>query len=320
MLGTSFSYKCNPALFPYSDSEGIFILAAGKADGDSIDNGRDLIFDPITEPLIRRLFEEKNFNSFTFNGEVIFKNSLFEISYNPYYLLADLFIFNPAFPEISLHLVNRETISLASGYELFKSNHDDNWSLSLGGRFYYYEHMYENTVFSLFDLSTQRPEDLISFDTEYGVAADLGLFFKTPGGYLPNLSYQVKNINSSVKRNREYAESSIRQDTLFLFDTHMLVGIGNEYKTDYGLFNYELLIPIEEYFEYIREDYSTLAFRYTLRFISIYTGFSDFHQSLGIQFLSRYFNVGVTYTREKDIGDIQNGANDAVYTGIDIIL
>ena len=59
ITGTSFSVRCNPALFPYSKEEGILITGAGKSDGDSIDNGRDLIFDPITEPLIAASFRKK---------------------------------------------------------------------------------------------------------------------------------------------------------------------------------------------------------------------------------------------------------------------
>jgi hypothetical protein len=319
--GSAFSSKCNPALFPYSKQEGITVSIIGKSDGDSIDNGRDLIFDPITETLLRRLFQETNFNSFTFNSDISFKNGLFEISYSPYYLLADLYLFNPAFPEISIQLVNRESLRLTSGTEISKFKlANNNYNFSVGSSIYYYEHTWSNTIFSLFDLSFNQPETLIQFQSEYGVAGDIGFFLNNDSFWLPKISMQVKNINSDLPINQNNAASATSQTSALLFDTYSTIGLGKDFKTQYGRFDLNLEIPFIKFYEEIFSDQIMLGGRYNLSLFSILAGFGKYYQNFGLMFNSEGFNIGITYTREGDMGDFQPSAEQSVYTGIDIIL
>ncbi len=316
--GAEFSIKCNPALFPYTDEEGIVLSVIGKSDGDSIDNGQDLIFDPISEQLIRKLFQDKNYTSFTFNGDIEFKNSLFNLTYSPYYLLADLYLFNPAFPEISIHLVSRETIRLTSGMEVF--NFSNSFDLSFGSSIFYYEHSYENTVFSLFDLSIKKPEELISFSTVYGVAADIGFFLNNDSKFIPKLSLQVKNINSDLRINESHAKSAFRQSSLFLFETYSQLGFGKSFKTKWGRFDLGIETYFTDIFKEVAPKQTQVGVSYQLGLFSVFSSLSKYYQNLGLRFSSKHFNVGVTYSREKDLGSFQNQHDDSVYTGVEISL
>ncbi len=318
---SSFSTRCNPALFPYANKNGIGFFLIGKSDGDSLKNGQDLIFDPITESLIRRIFEERNFNSFTFNSDIVFKTSLFEISYSPYYLLADIFIFNPAFPEVSIHLVSRETLKISRGWELkeFKIG-GHHFKTSFGVNLFYYKHLYENTVFSLFDLSFKKPEDLIRFKTISGISGDFGFFLGNNSLLIPNVSFQIKNIESKLKENKKFVESAFQQSPLFLFEPYSLIGIGKKIITKYGSFFLNLEVPFNGYFDQLNISHSLIGGEYSLNFFSLYIGAGQNYKNIGMRFNSKTFNVGITYSIEKDMGSLQSEFEKTAYTGIEISL
>ncbi len=321
MIGVSYAANCNPALFPYSLQQGITLSVIGKSDGESIDIGRELIFDPITEPLIRKLFEEKNYNSFTFNGNISFKTSLFELTYIPYYLMADLFIFNPSFPEISINLVSREVLQLTSGVEIGSFSLGQNqFDLSLGGNLFYYEHSYENTVFTLFDLGFRKPEELISFKSKYGLSGDLGWLLSNDSVFIPDVSLQLKNIESKIKRDEIKARSAYQQEAKYLFETYSTLGLGKKIETYYGGVGINLEQHFVGYFEEQTFDDLALGIHYDLKLFSLFAGFSKHYKNLGMQFKSNTFNVGITYVRENDTNREGAKGENSVYTGIDINL
>ncbi|MBF0360138.1 MAG: hypothetical protein HQK49_03965 [Oligoflexia bacterium] len=324
ITGTIFASRCNPALFAYSkDSEQkITISMVGKAEGDSIDNGRDLIFKPITEDTIRRLLQERNFNTFSFNGEILFRNKFFELSYSPYYLLADLYIFNPAFLEVSIHLVSLEILRVTHGRKILTFSPSNTFNLSSGVSLYYYKHSYENTIISLYDLSYKKAVDLITFKTLYGTSADIGLFLDNDNKYIPSLSAQVKNLNNKVKEGKENAnsKSSLYQSTLFLFDTYSTIAIGKGVNTIIGGFNVDLEFPFDEFYRELRKKYITFGSKYSLTLFSLFFSISKYYKSIGLRFDSSNFNIGVLYAREKDMGDLQPKPEQSIYLGIDIIL
>lgn len=317
-LGTSFSSECNIALFPLSPKNGIFISGVAKSDGDSIDNGRDLIFDPITLELLRNLFQNSNYNSFSFNSRVSFSNELFEISYSPYYLLADLYLFNPAFPEISLSLVNRETLSLSSGFLLFGKKAPESFKISTGARLSYYSHESANSLFSLFDLSNQNPESLILFNTQYGLQLDLSFFVDLGNDFLPDFSFQFKNLGSRIKVNEASAISATRLSPRLLFEPFSQFGIGKKIDTPFGAFSLNLENYILDVNQQIDWDRSAFGVYYTLNLFSIYGSLSKFYKIVGISFRSELFDVGVSYNSEKDIGNFQQGYENSAYIGVDI--
>lgn len=320
--GANFSTLCNSALMPLSTFQTVSIGVVGKSDGDSIDNGRDLIFDPITEELIRKLFEEKNFNSFTFNSNIIFKNDLFEINYTPYYLIADLYLFNPVFPEISLHAVNRETIRLTRGWTLIgdKDQYKNNWFLSVGTSLFYYEHSYANNVFSLFDLSFTPPEQLISFQSEYGMAGDLAFFLSTPNPYMPKFSFQIKNIGTKLDAKKSASESSVQQSPYLLFEHYTTFGMGKDFTTTLGRIDLNLEIPYSSNDDTIYFENITVGGRYTINLFSIFAGFSSYYQNFALRFDSDTFKVGIGYAREEDMRRFQPTVENSVYTGVEISL
>jgi hypothetical protein len=318
VAGTTFSSLCNSALFGLSKNEGINLSIVGKADGDSIDNGRDLIFDPITEELIRKLFEEKNFNSFTFSSGIRFSTSLFEITYSPYYLLADLYIFNPAFPEISINLVNRESLRLTSGTNKLVDNLFGRYDIYLGASAFYYSIESSNTVFSLFDLVNNQPEELISFSKQSGVDGDIGLYFKTDYMYFADISVQVKNVLDSVDKVVE--DQFAKQKTSLLFERYTTVGVGKSFKTKYGGLNLNFEFYHGDLFSNFYRDLTSLGLRYDLNLFSILSGFSKNYQNLGLLFRSENFNIGLSYAREKDAELIQEDADNSVYVGVEVVL
>lgn len=320
MLGTSSASRCNSALFPYNDTQAMEFVIIGKAEGDSINNGYDLIFKPITEDLVRKLFREENFNSFTFNSDLVFKTKWFELSYSPYYLLADIYLFNPVFPEVAINAVNQETLRLTSGVEIAKSKILNGTSLSVGSSLFYYSHKYENTIFSLYELSFKKPEELINFKTTNGIAADLGLFLKNETIYVPNIALQAKNNFTKIKKNNFYVRSSVRLQSLYLFETYTQLALGKGIDTFLGKFDFNVELPFSSYFKEADYNQLTLGSRYNLGLFSFLFSINQFYQNIGLKFDSQNFNIGVTYSKEKDIGKIQKTYEDTVYTGIEVNL
>lgn len=313
----NFIIPCSYANFDKNQKAGVSFSLVGKTDGDAIDTGLDLIFEHISEELIRKLFEQRNYNSFTFNGSLIFKTSLFDITYTPYYLLADLLIFNPAFPEISIHLVAREELRISRGKNLYN---DKDISIDAGVSLFYYEHTFENTTFSLFEIAENNAKDLISFKNIYGTSGDLDLKFSWKNERIPNFSFQIKNIGSKLNSHRRHIASSINQSTLFLFETYSNFGLGKSISTKYGRFDFNYTIPFTSIYKNYHLDQSSFSIGYGLNLFSFNTSISKFFQIIGVKFDSEFFNIGINYSRERDLGKIQNTPDESVYTGIDIII
>ncbi|OFZ35964.1 MAG: hypothetical protein A2504_02160 [Bdellovibrionales bacterium RIFOXYD12_FULL_39_22] len=320
----NFSARCNPALFSYSQEDDVSVIFAGKSDGNSIDNGHNLIFYPITEEMVRKIFQTSSFTTFSFNSDFVFKAKMFEIAYSPYYLLADLYMFNPAFPEISLYIVNHENLRLTSGRKLGQSTIFSNtFSLSAGGSIFYYEHGFANTVFSVFDLALSSPEDLVQMKTIYGVAADLGFFVDNDSLFFPKLALQIKNINSKINdghdQRNDLGTAAVMQ-TNFLFETYSTLGLGKNLKTTYGAFDLSLEIPFYGYFLELGQEHIIMSSRYNIGLFSLLFSSGKYFQSWGMRFNSQYLNIGLTYSRESCLGSAQQSTEHSIYTGIDIIL
>ncbi len=73
-IGVSNSLPCNPALFSSLKQQGIFVNLLGKAHGDSIETGKHLLLNPITECSLRELFGKSYYNSFTFSSKSKYEN------------------------------------------------------------------------------------------------------------------------------------------------------------------------------------------------------------------------------------------------------
>lgn len=316
------SLSCNPALYALSKTSGLQLSVIGKAEGSSIDTGKKLIFEPITESLIKDLFQKNTYNSFSFNSNISFFTPYFKLSYSPYFALADILILNPAFPEISLALTNRSTLSLTSGFSLnplFALN-EDNVDFNFGYTINYFQQTISRDRFSLFDLSTSRPDQLIKFVDKQGITPDIGTLIEFKNLYSLKISAQIKNIATNYKVDQVRAASAYYLEHIFLFETYSQLGIGKNFQTQWGGININLEGFFENYFKEFDYSRSVLSMRYDLGLFYLISAFSKNDKTFGMHFLSQNFDIGLSYMNEKNIGNYQNKNDEAVYLGIDFNL
>lgn len=314
------SISCNPALFALSKTAGLQLSVVGKAEGSSIDTGKKLIFEPITESLIKDLFQKNSYNSFSFNTNIGFFTPYFKLSYSPYFALADILIFNPAFPEISLALTNRSTLSLTSGFSLnpLVSSSAVDWNL--GYSINYFQQTYSHDRFTLYDLSTTKPEQLIKFKDKKGISPDIGTLLELKDFYSIKLSAQIKNIATNYTIDKSRASSAYYLEHKYIFETYSQAGVGKNFQTDWGGININLESFFESYFKSYDYSRSVLAFRYDLGLFSLLSAVSKNYKTFGMHFLSQNFDIGVSYINERNIGTYQQQADQAVYLGVDFNL
>lgn len=314
------SISCNPALFALSNTSGLQLGIVGKAEGNSIDTGKKLIFEPISEALIKDLFQKNAYNSFSFNTNISFFTPYFKLSYSPYFALADILIFNPAFPEISLALTNRSTLALTSGFSLNPLFNLKEIDLNFGFTLNYYQQTLSHDRFSLFDLSTSKPEQLIRFTDSKGFSPDVGTLLDFKNMYSLKVSAQIKNIASNYKIDKRRESSPYYLEHKYLFETYSQAGIGKNFQTVWGGININVEGFFESYFR--RFDYSrtVVSLRYDLGLFYLLSAYSKNYKTFGMHFLSQNFDVGLTYMSERNIGNYQKNPDDAVYLGIDFNL
>jgi hypothetical protein len=314
------SLSCNPALYALSQTSGLQLSIVGKAEGNSIDTGKKLIFEPISESLIKNLFQQNAYNSFSFNTNISFFTPYFKLSYSPYFALADIYIFNPSFPEISLALTNRSTLSLTSGFSLNPLFNTKNIDFNFGYTLSYYKQTISQDRFSLFDLSTTKPDQLIKFKDIKGFTPDIGTLLELKNFYSIKLSAQLKNIGTKYKVSKSRSSSAYNLEHKYIFETYGQVGIGKNFQTRWGGINFNIEGFFEDYFESFDVSRTTAALRYDLGLFSFLTSISKNYKTAGMHFLSQNFDVGLTYMNERNIGKYQRKADNAVYLGIDFNL
>lgn len=312
--------SCNPALFAHFKSSGIQFSMTGKAEGDSIETGKKLILEPITEAEIRNLFQKNPYNSFGFNSNISFFNPLFKLSYSPYFLLGDISIYNPAFPEITTNLLKRSTLSFSSGGDISEIFGNKDIEVNFGYVASFYSQIKSNNQFTLFDLASKKPDTLIPFQKSKGLTIDIGSLILFKELYELKISSQIKNIMSKEKIDVQFANSSTRLQNLYLLETYSLLGIGKSFKSSYG----QIEFNIENFFSnyYTSYDFyrTSLGLNYSLGLFSVISSIGKYYQSTGLHFLSENFNVGLTFTRENNIGNYQYKKENSVYLGMDINL
>lgn len=314
------SVNCNPALFTHFKSSGVQFSLIGKAEGNSIETGKKLILEPITETQLRQLFQKNSFNSFSFNSNISFFNPLFKLTYSPYLILGDISIFNPAFPEISLNLIKRSILTFSSGGDYSWIFGNKNVEFSMGQNINFYNQSHSNAQFTLYDLATNAPEKLIVFKKSKGFTLDFGTELVLKNFYSIKISNQLKNIFSKEKIDPTYASSSTRLQNLYLFEPYSQLGIGKEFTTRAGRFEFN----IENYFSEFYQSYdltqTALGVNYSIGLFSFLGSFSKNYQSTGMHFLSENFDVGIAYVQEKNIGSYQSTPEKSVFLGVDVNL
>lgn len=303
------SVGCNPALFYKNATEGLKFFIGAKSDGDSIDTGQKLIFENIKKEFLEELFEDKNFNSFGGGAFLEFNTPYFYLNYDPLYVTADVFVFNPAYPEISMSLHNSKRLGLTSGTRIsFLSNTEN--SLDIGGSLFYYEDNYYEDSFSLFQLTNQSADELINFKRNNSIASDIGLTYTNTYQFLPNISILIKNLFSHYKLDEDRLTSEKYLQPILTYENYSRFNLGYDFSFDYGSINTEVSLPFSKVFENYYSEYSSLALGYSLGTFSTTASVSKYITNFGFKFESSSSSIGIYYSKIKSLGDFSQKAED----------
>lgn len=291
---------CNPALFPYQKEEGVRLGLSTITDGESVEVGQKLLFDPIKEEFLQKLFRERAFNSWGANSFIELRTSKFYLSYDPLSVNADVYVFNPSSPEVAMSLIKSNRLQVSTG--LFIAN-NKTIKASIGAKVFYYRSEYYQDSFFLSDLAGQDVEELVDFRDTSGVAADLGAFFKFGNPWLPKIALQIKNLNSNFKNEEKDILSESQMRPLLVYETYSKIGLGYDYKDSWGALHTELNLPFRDIYQDYYQDYLAISFGYSLSRFSSRLAYSRYQQIFGFNFGSKIANIGIFYGKSQPLGD-----------------
>lgn len=269
-------------------------------DGESVEVGQKLLFDPIKEEFLRKIFAERSFNSWSANSYIELRTSKFFLGYDPLSVNADVFVFNPSSPEVAMSLVKSNRLQITSGALLVDNNF---MKASVGAKVYYYRSEYYQDSFFLSDLTGQDVEDLVKLKDRSGVAFDFGTFFKFQNTWLPKVSLLLKNVNSKYKTKEEDILAENQMRPLLTYETYSRVGLGYDYKTSWGAFNTEINLPFKEMYQNLYNEYISGSIGYSLSRFSTQVSLSKYQQVFGFNFGSKIAGIGIFYGRSRPLGD-----------------
>lgn len=291
---------CNPALFPFQKQEGLRLGLTTITDGESVEVGQKLLFDPIEEEFLQKLFKEQAFNSWGANSYIELRTSKFYLAYNPLAVNADVFVFNPSSPEVAMSLVKSNRLQVTSGLKVAEN---DFWTFSLGTKLYYYRSEYYQDSFFLSDLTTQDVDELIKLKNRSGVAGDLGAFIKFENRYLPKISFLVKNINSLYKNEEKDIVAENQMRPLMVYETYSRIGLGYDIKKSWGALNAEINLPFRNFYQDYYNEYLVGSIGYSLTRFSAQMSYSKYQHIFGFNFGSKIASVGIFYGKSRPLGD-----------------
>lgn len=305
------SINCNPA-FATNREEGILHVGfISKGDGDSIENGKKLILEPINEKLLRSLFENDSFNSFSLSSNLTFHTNYFTLEYSPYYLVGDILLFNPAFASMSLNLINRETLRAVTAKN-YQINSMGIKEIKIGLGVASYTNITSQSTVNLIDLASKQPEDLVPFEKNKGISSELGALIQSDKSFLPDLSLVAKNIGAP-KISQSHAQSSEKITSFLLLEPYSTLGIGKTFVSNQGLWHAELLVPFRDFYQAYYAEYITTSIGYQLGLMDLTLASSKYISQFGMNFKSRLFDVGIIFAKERDLGAYSSTYKDSVY-------
>jgi hypothetical protein len=302
-LKSSDMVSCNPALFPYQKDEGLRMGLSSITDGESVDVGQKLLFDPVKEEFLREIFEKHPFNSWGANSYIQLRTSKFYLSYDPILVNADVYVFNPASPEVAMSLVKSNRLNVSSGLEV---TNNDILKMSLGMKAYYYRNQFYQDSFFLSDLTTQEADDLIDFQKHNGIAGDIGAFFKFNDDWLPKISLLVKNLGSNIKNDEKDILSENQMRPILVYEQYSRLGLGYDFSASWGILNAEVNVPFYRLYEDIYSEYISSSLTYRISRFSASVSFAKYQQAFGFNFGSKIASIGIFYGSVQSLGDFSN--------------
>ncbi len=236
-----------------------------------------------------------------------FNTNYFSVAYTPYYVVADTNVTNPAFPEVSMYLATKNELRVSSGWKLGRF-----WSF--GGGVAYDKIRYAQPNFSIFDLATAKPNQLIKFQNKYSLKADLGLSFwgQDYRGAIPNITFQAKNLMSAYKLN-SHSEASVNLlEPFALFETHYMTTLSYNITSKFGTFKPGIHGYYDENLSFYN-NYYVLGLGYDLGKFGTTVEGGPYKRSMGLFFNSSRVDMGVIYVQDKELGAIQDSYSQSVY-------
>lgn len=291
---------CNPALFPFQDQEGLRMGLSTITDGESVEVGQKLLFDPIKKEFLEELFQKHAFNSWGGNSYIELRTSKFYLAYDPLSVNADVFVFNPASPEVAMSLIKSNRLQVTSGLKVIENKA---MTFSLGAKLYYYRSEYYQDSFFLSDLTSQDVNELIKLKNRNGVAGDLGGFLHFNNKYIPKFSFLVKNINSKFKNTEKDILSESQMRPLLVYENYSRFGAGYDFKTRWGAFNAEINLPFRNFYQDYYNEYLVGSIGYSLTRFSTQLSYSKYQHVFGFNFGSKLASVGIFYGKSRPLGD-----------------
>lgn len=295
------SIGCNPANFSNSAYEGLVFYLATKTDGDSVEVGKNLLFEPITESTLRDIFELNSFSSWEANTMIEFRTKIFYLSYDPIYASTSFYLYNPAFPEVSLNISSQRRLNMTTGSDIvFDGKH----KLSFGGNVFYYERYEYAGAFALFDVSSQGTDELIDLEKSNSIEMDLGLIYKiTDLNWFPKFSFLVRNLGADAEVDEKVVNSETLIENLMLYETYSKLDIGYDFNLSLGSVGASLSLPFEGYYTNLYTDYTAFSLSYSLWDFEVMSGLSKYSQTIAVKFASSGNSIGVYFGKSKNLGD-----------------
>lgn len=302
------SVQCNPALFPYARGRGINISLAAITDGDSVETGKKLVFTSVKEEFLRELFQKQSYSGWDGSSLISFRTPYFYLQFSPIASTVDVFVYNPAFPEVSMALVKTKSLGATAGWEVFQRGEQ---RLSIGTQIFYQERKEFIGSFPLTSLTGNNVNDLIDFKTKSMIGADVGLFYQTAYRWVPKASVQIKNMNSNFYLKNSDVVSDKKLIPILVYETYAKAALGQDFSFTYGNLGIEISAPFKGYFESYYSDYVTLGSNYIYGGFEIMGGLAKYQKNIGFKFSAKSLSVGVFYAQTKALGAFMNKWQDA---------
>jgi hypothetical protein len=315
-----YAVHCNPALFPFLKMKRNFLMSIhGKSDNSGIQNAKKYLFDDISQSDLEKLFNQDNFNSFTFNSSLSFYTEFFVLSYSPYYIVADVLVNNPSFPIISLLLVDRSTLSLSYGIPIVGDPDSDDFFISLGAQVSYYSEKYLNSVFSAADLTGNSFKDKLNFQKEKRAVGNIGGFVEWKEmSFLPSISFNIRNLGETREVDESRINSVSRIELSQMLEGVSEIGLGYNFYTFLGGLYFGSTLPFSGVFNESQFEFASVGIRHSLGMFSTYLSIGQYFDSLAFKLSSKSTSVALVFAREQEIFEFNKTKEKAVYFNMEI--